>query len=164
MNQLTEQRRPTTQATLKRWRMRRRWLLLVLSLATLTGILSAAGVRAPLRRWLPRDDYDRFQGTWRILIDDRETPHRLCIENHRWQYLHDEGTRTYRLELDMTASPRQLRLELLDTRGLIGPVPRLHGLYAFESRNQVRLCLLPATEPLPPDWDQAELTLTLLRE
>lgn len=157
-------RPPTAAATpASRHRRRRRaaaWMLV----ATLTGVVAAAAFHVPWHRWWPRDDYDRFQGHWRVVVGERDTPLHVQVVGRRWEYLTEEGSRAYSLELDMTASPRRLQLELLDSRSLIGPVPRLHGLYAFEGPDRVRLCLLPALEPLPADWDGAVVIQTLLRQ
>jgi hypothetical protein len=136
----------------------------IFGVAVLGGILTAAGYTGLLWRYFPRHDYDRWQGRWRVVVHDRVTPHVIHVVGQYWQYEGTERGRTYRLELDPQAEPRRLYLELLDTRGLQGPTPRMHGLYAFESRHQVRLVLLPATEPLPKQWEEAEHVLTLLRE
>ncbi|MCS7020532.1 MAG: hypothetical protein NZ703_06930 [Gemmataceae bacterium] len=146
---------------------RNRWLrrLVAVLAAVAAGVLVSSWWTGALWQWLPRDDYDRFQGVWRIVVADRATPNRVRIVGDRWEYLAEQGdSRLYRMELDLNVFPRRLRLELLDNGGLVGPIPRLHGIYAFENRHQVRLCLLPAAEPLPESWDEVDLTQTLLRE
>lgn len=145
----------------RRWRGGRLALLLG---AVFAGILAAATYTGALWHYFPRHDLDRWQGRWRIAIEERATPNAIRVSGQRWEYEGQEGVRAYRLELDATAEPKRLSLELLDTRGLQGPTPRLHGLYAFEGRNRVRVVLLPQSEPLPLRWEEADHVLTLLRE
>jgi hypothetical protein len=147
------------------FRRRHTWQRLgIFLVAALGGILAAAGYTGALWYYFPRHDYDRWQGRWRIIVHDRATPHVVRVVGQHWEYEGAERERVYRLELDSQAEPRRLHLELLDTHGLQGPTPRMHGIYAFDSRHQVRVVLLPATEPLPDHWDQAEHVLTLIRD
>lgn len=145
----------------RRWRGQR---LVLLILAILAGILAAAGYTGALWHYFPRHDLDRWQGRWRIAIAERVTPNAIRVSGQRWEYEGEGGVRPYHLELDTTVEPRRLSLKLLDTRGLQGPTPRLHGLYAFDGRHRVRLVLLPQSEPLPDNWEEADHVLTLLRE
>ena len=52
------------------------------------------------------------------------------------------------MTLNESANPKQIDLDLIDTKGLRGAAVKLHGVYAFDNNKTVRIRLDPALEPL----------------
>ncbi len=105
----------------------------------------------------PSNDPERFQGDWQIAIAGRDTPIVIRIEGDRWQSVANaiEG-KPYRLSVNEAASPKEIDLDPIDTAGLKGPMPKLHGVYAFENNKTVRVRLEPGVNPRPTTLDDPE--------
>ncbi len=153
--------RPTPSRRQVRWRL---WLTLAGLAGVGLAIPMALAEPSPLRRWLPRTDWDRWHGQWRLYRDGQPLPVAVRVSDDVWEYVGENGSRAYRLSLDWSQRPHRLELELLDAGQLVGPTPRLHGIYEFDGRNQVRVCICPQQEPLPQSWEQAAVVLTFQRD
>lgn len=135
-------------------------------------VAGVLGVAAAVAAWFlfirepePRNDLERFRGDWQIVLAGRTSPNVVRVEGDRWAYQAGatEG-KAYRVTLNENADPKEIDLEPLDTAGIRGRVPRLHGIYAFDGRTAVRVSLSAATEPRPKSMDDDEaMVWTLLR-
>jgi uncharacterized protein (TIGR03067 family) len=139
----------------RRWGLRR---------AAIVGLLAGAGAGAAVAVWFlvfrepePRNDVERFQGDWKFSTPSRPDITFVRVSGDRWQYI-SNGTeaRAYRMTLNETTDPKQVDLEQLDTQGLSGSMPKLHGIYAFDNNRTVRVRLGPATEPRPTVLDDPD--------
>jgi uncharacterized protein (TIGR03067 family) len=134
----------------------RRWALLVpAGLALL--VAGGAVWYFALREKPPANDLERFQGEWKFATPGRPDVTFVRVEADRWQYVSNGvETQAFRLTLDEAASPRRIDLELIDTKGLRGPVPRLHGVYEFDGDRTVRVRLAPGVEERPTALDDPD--------
>ena len=65
----------------------------------------------------PKNDVERFQGEWSLGTPDRPDITFVRVSGDRWQYISNgEETRAFRMTLNETVSPKQIDLELIDTR------------------------------------------------
>ncbi|VTT97680.1 unnamed protein product [Gemmataceae bacterium] len=129
---------------------RKRRLALV---ALVLAAVAVAGYFA-LRTTEPRNDGERFQGDWQIAVAGRNTPNAVTVTGDRWENL---GGKAYRLTLNEAADPREIDLELIDAPKMTGPAVKLHGVYAFEGNNTVRMRVAPGTQPRPKSLDAADV-------
>jgi uncharacterized protein (TIGR03067 family) len=119
----------------------------------------------------PRNDAERFVGEWKLTHrlpgepDTDEGPVSVAVRvtGDRWQMLVGgrEG-KAFRLTLDESTNPKGIELELLDTTGLRGRTPKLHGVYAFEGNRKVRVRVRVVTQPRPKFLDDSNATDWLL--
>jgi uncharacterized protein (TIGR03067 family) len=135
-------------------------------LAALVGLLAVGGFAAwyfLIREPEPRDDMERFQGAWQISIAGRDTPVVVQVKAEHWLSVANavEG-KAYRLTVNESVNPKEIDLEPVDTAGLIGPTPRLHGIYAFENNRKVRVALNPGVLPRPTTFEGADAVVWML--
>lgn len=135
----------------------RRWLLAALVVLVVAGF---AGWYWGLREPEPRNDFERFQGDWSVAAGGREGRTAIRVIGDRWEYV---GGKAYRLTLHDDADPKQIDLEPLDLPKLVGPPPRLHGVYAFDDNRTVRVILGPAILPRPTALDDPDVVLVLTK-
>jgi len=137
--------------------------------AAITGLLT--GLAAAVAVWFfvfrepePKNDFERFQGEWKLGTPDRPEITFIRIEGDRWQYISNgQEARAYRMTLNETTNPKQVDLELIDTQGLRGMQPKLHGVYAFDGNKTVRVRLDPAVELRPTTLDDEELVKVMTK-
>jgi uncharacterized protein (TIGR03067 family) len=136
-------------------------------LAALFGLL-AVGVFAvwyfAIREPEPRNDMERFQGDWQIAIAGRgDTPNVVQVNGDQWQSVANAiKGRAYRLTLNEAVNPKEIDLDPIDTAGLVGPSPRLHGIYEFENNQKVKVVLTPAVLPRPKTFEEADAVVWML--
>ena len=130
---------------------RRRLLRRAAIVGLLAGTVAAVAVWFfVLREPEPKNDFERFQGEWKLSAPGRPDITFIRVTGDRWQYISNgQEARAYRMTLNEAASPKQIDLELIDTKGLRGMQPKLHGVYAFDGNKTVRIRLDPAVEPRP---------------
>jgi uncharacterized protein (TIGR03067 family) len=125
--------------------------------------------------WVIRDpgDLNRLQGDWQVSIAGRPTPTVIQVTGDRWQSVaNGVAGKPYRITLNPAANPKQIDLDPIETAGLRGPLPKLHGIYAFEGTGTVRVRVNDTTEPRPdtlddPDavvWQLTKVNLTTGRD
>jgi len=137
--------------------------------ATFAGLL--AGTVAAVVVWLlvfrepePKNDFERFQGDWKLGTPGRPDITFVRVSGDHWQYISNgQEARAYRMTLNESANPKQIDLELIDTQGLRGMIPKLHGIYAFDGNKMVRVRLDPAVEPRPTTLDDEDLVRVLTK-
>lgn len=128
----------------------------------------------------PKDDLGRFQGDWKLISgardenegDDRLPPKVVRIAGDRLKFLMGgkEG-KTFRIELNETASPKEIELTLLDAHGNPAGGYRSRGIYTID-RHIARLILEPVNKPRPRDfndpdsvvWELSRVKLTMPAE
>jgi uncharacterized protein (TIGR03067 family) len=127
------------------------------------GIIGFAVWYFAIHEHEPRNDMERFQGDWQIAVAGRDTPNVVRVEADRWQSVANamEG-KAYRLSVNEAADPREIDLDPLDAAKLIGPAPRLHGIYEFESDKLARVRLNPATLPRPKTFGEPDAVVWVL--
>jgi uncharacterized protein (TIGR03067 family) len=105
----------------------------------------------------PGNDLERFRGDWQISFAGRLSPNVVRVEGDHWRYQAGatEG-KAYRILLNESAVPKQIDLEPLETAGIRGRLPRLHGIYAFDGNSAVRVRLNDMTEPRPQTLDEPD--------
>ena len=125
----------------KKWGLRRAAII-----GLLLGTVAAVTVWwFAFREPEPKNDVERFQGEWKLGTPDRPDITFVRVSGDRWQYISNgQEARAFRMTLNETANPKQIDLELIDTKGLRGPPVKMHGVYAFEGNKTVRLRLDPA--------------------
>lgn len=149
----------------------RRRLVRLGAVVVLVAAAAFAGWHFLLRE--PRDDLERFQGEWR-LTDARQGPAgedavrvAVRVDGDRWQYLHGGGEgRAFRLSLNEAADPKEIDLELVPDRPLVGEPVKMQGVYAFDGNARVRVRLSVGRQPRPrslDDPDAADWVLTRVR-
>ena len=70
----------------------------------------------------PKNDVERFQGEWKLGTPDRPDITFVRVSGDRWQYISNgQEARAFRMTLNESANPKQIDLELIDTKGLRGP-------------------------------------------
>ncbi|MBA4188181.1 MAG: hypothetical protein C0467_09205 [Planctomycetaceae bacterium] len=118
------------------------------------------GIVAGLGMWFffiregePRNDLERLRGDWQIAIAGRDTPNAVSVASDRWEH---QGGKAYRVTLNEATDPRGIELELVDAPKLVGPAVKLHGVYAFDGNNKVRIRMAPGTQPRPKTLDDNE--------
>jgi len=115
----------------------------------------------------PKNDLERLAGDWQIAYAGRDTQNVVIVEGDHWQ--HQAGPmegKAYRIVLNEVANPREIDLELIDARKMVGPPVKLHGVYAFENSKTVRLRINPGIQPRPKtldDPDAMEWVLTRVK-
>jgi uncharacterized protein (TIGR03067 family) len=111
----------------------------------------------------PRNDLERFQGDWQLVVNDRATPNVVRIAGDRWQSSANavEG-RAYRIMLNEAANPKEIDLDPVDPGRFVGPAPRLHGVYAFEDNVTVRVRVNDTTGPRPNALDGPDAVVWVL--
>ena len=150
--------------------------LALLALVVVLLAFSAVGVwYALFHEREPADDRGRFQGEWKLVTPDRADGPVLVIrvEGDTWTYLTGgQPQKSYRLDLNPAAEPRQLTLTLLGDEG--EPVVArtsagksafvtLHGVYVV-GKGKATVALAPGTSPRPKALDDPDAqTLTLER-
>lgn len=126
-----------------------------------TMVLAAGAVwYLAIRDSEPKNDVERLQGEWQIHRDGKPTPNAVRIAGNTWEYVPGKA---WRLTLDESAAPRRIDLELQDMTGLLGPRPKLHGVYAFDGNRAIRIRLAPASEPRPGSLNDDDDVLELRR-
>jgi len=126
--------------------------------AALVVILAAGGFAV----WYwgfrgPRDDLERFQGDWQVSVAGRKTPVVIHVAGDQWQSVSNAvDGKVYRITLNAAPDPREIDLDPVDTAGIKGPVPKLHGIYAFDGNNTVRIRVNDTTEPRPQTLDDPD--------
>jgi uncharacterized protein (TIGR03067 family) len=108
----------------------------------------------------PRNDLERFAGDWKVIANDRESNLAVRVSGDRWEYV---GGKAYRITLNESASPKEIDLEPLDLPKLVGPSPRLHGIYAFDDNKTARVVLGPAILPRAKSLDDTDAILVLTK-
>jgi uncharacterized protein (TIGR03067 family) len=126
--------------------------------AALVVLLAAVGFA--VWYWVlrgPRNDLERFQGDWQVSVAGRKTPVVLQVAGDQWQSMSNavEG-KVYRITLNEAADPKEIDLDPVDTTGIKGPVPKLHGIYAFDGNAAVRVRVNDTTEPRPNTLDDPD--------
>jgi uncharacterized protein (TIGR03067 family) len=113
----------------------------------------------------PRNDLERLAGEWKLTDarqrrgDGDEVRLAVRVTGDTWTYIAAGGDgKAYRITLNEAANPKTIALELIDTSGLRGPAPKMHGVYAFEENTKVRVRLKDATQPRPKSLDDPEAT------
>lgn len=109
------------------------------------------GIRDPE----PRNDLERFQGDWQVAIAGRKTPIVIRVNGDNWQSVANavEG-KPYRITLNEVT--KEIDLDPIDTAGIRGPLPKLHGIYGFEGTTTVRVRVNDLSEPRPTTLDDPE--------
>jgi uncharacterized protein (TIGR03067 family) len=112
----------------------------------------------------PKNDYERFQGDWKLGTPGRPDITFVRVSGDRWQFISNgEEARAYRLTLNESTNPKQIDLDLIDTKGLRGAAVKLHGVYAFDNNKTVRIRLDPALEPRPTSLDDDEMVRVMTK-
>jgi uncharacterized protein (TIGR03067 family) len=132
------------------------------------AVLALVVVIAAVAVWFfflrgPRNDLERFGGDWQVTVAERVTPNVFRVRGDRWQsYANGIDGPAYRITLNETANPREMDLELMDASNIRGPVPRMHGIYAFDG-DEVRVRMNDATQPRPTPFDDPDAIVCVLR-
>jgi uncharacterized protein (TIGR03067 family) len=144
---------------------RRRGLRRAAIIGLLAGTVAAAVVWfVVFREPEPKNDFERFQGDWKLSTPSRPDITFVRVSGDRWQYISNgEEARAYRLTLNESANPKQIDLDLIDTKGLRGAAVKLHGIYAFDNNKTTRVSLDPALEPRPTTLDDDELVRVMTK-
>jgi uncharacterized protein (TIGR03067 family) len=135
-------------------------------LAALVAVVVALGGFAVwyflIRQPEPRNDLERFEGDWAMTVAGVEKPTVIRVKGDRWEWTANavEG-KAYRVTLNETANPKEIDLDPIDPPRMIGPVPRLYGVYAFDG-NTVRVRLSDATQPRPKTLDDPDAIVWVL--
>jgi uncharacterized protein (TIGR03067 family) len=109
--------------------------------------------------WAIRDpgDLNRLQGDWQVSIAGRPTPTVIQVTGDRWQSVaNGVAGKPYRITLNPAANPKQIDLDPIETTGLRGPLPKLHGIYAFTGSGTVHVRVNDTTEPRPETLDDPD--------
>jgi uncharacterized protein (TIGR03067 family) len=136
-------------------------------IATLIGLLAVVGFAVwyfAIREPEPRNDMERFQGAWQIATAERgDTPVVVEVNGDQWQSVANAVKgKAYRLTLNESVNPKEIDLDPVDTAGLVGPSPRLHGIYAFENNRKVKVVLNPGVLPRPKTFEEADAVVWML--
>ena len=136
-------------------------------IATLIGLLAVVGFAVwyfAIREPEPRNDMERFQGAWQIATAERgATPVVVEVNGDQWQSVANAVKgKAYRLTLNESVNPKEIDLDPVDTAGLVGPSPRLHGIYAFENNRKVKVVLNPGVLPRPKTFEEADAVVWML--
>ena len=107
-----------------------------------------------IREGEPKNDAERIRGDWQIAIAGRDTPNAVIVAGDRWEH---QGGKAYRVTLNEAADPREITLELLDAPKFKGPAVMMHGVYAFEGNNKLRIRIVPGTQPRPKSLDDPDV-------
>jgi uncharacterized protein (TIGR03067 family) len=137
-------------------------------LAVFVAIAGAAGVAVvgfavwyfAIHEPEPRNDLERFGGEWSVAAGGRESRNAIRVSGDRWEYV---GGKAYRITLNEAANPKEIDLDPLDLPKLIGPPPRLHGVYAFDDNKTARVILGPAILPRARSLDDPDAVLVLTK-
>jgi uncharacterized protein (TIGR03067 family) len=129
-------------------------------LVVLVGLVGLAVWYFLIREPEPRNDLERFQGDWAVSAAGRGPRNAIRVSGDRWEYV---GGKAYRMTLNEAANPKEIDLEPLDLPKLVGPPPRLHGVYEFEGNNSVRVILGPAILPRPKSLADPDVILVLTK-
>jgi len=123
----------------------------------IVGVLALGAIAVGYWGIYPSSDLERFQGDWQVSIAGRPTPTVIRIHGDTWQSIANavEG-KPYRITLNTASNPRQIDLDPMETTGLRGPLPKLHGIYAFASTSTVRVRVNDLSEPRPTTLDDPE--------
>ncbi|MBA4062490.1 MAG: hypothetical protein C0501_02060 [Isosphaera sp.] len=105
----------------------------------------------------PRTDLERFRGDWQIAVGGRTTPNVVTVAGDRWESsAAGVAGRAYRITLNEAADPKEIDLDPVDVANLVGRIPKLHGVYAFDGRSTVRVRVGDTTEPRPRTLDDPD--------
>ncbi|MCE9563637.1 MAG: hypothetical protein K8U57_16475 [Planctomycetes bacterium] len=110
-----------------------------------------------IRESEPKNDLERFAGDWQVSFAGRDTQNVIIIQGDQWQ--HQAGPvegKAYRITLNEAVNPREIDLEQIETRKMVGPLPKLRGVYAFENNKTVRLRINPGPQPRPKSLDDPD--------
>ena len=114
----------------------------------------------------PANDLEALQGDWQVTIAGRETPNVIHVKDDQWQAVaNGVPARAYRVTLNEAANPKEIDLDPIDDRKMIGPRPKLYGIYAIDG-NTARVRLSDTTQPRPTTFDDPDavvLTLTKVK-
>lgn len=117
----------------------------------------------------PRNDLERFRGEWRLAREwekaggDDAVRTAVRVTDDRWQYLHGGGDgREYRITLNEQADPKEIDLDLIETRKLAGAAVRMRGVYRFDDDRTVRVRFGVGGEPRPKALDEPDAVVLVL--
>jgi uncharacterized protein (TIGR03067 family) len=136
-----------------------RSFLLLAAIVLLPAIAGFAVWYFVVREPEPRNDLERFRGEWNLSLNGRDTPNAIRVTGDRWEYV---GGKVYRIVLNEAANPKEITLEFQNVTGLRGPLPHLHGIYAFDGNQTARLCLSPVSDPRPTTFDDPDAQVQVL--
>ena len=143
-----------------------------LAIVMLLGVCGFAvwywGIREPE----PKDDLGRFQGDWKLTIGGRmekggndDLPVvAVRISGDLWKNLGSgKEVRSYRIELNESANPKEIELILLDADGKPLGGYRSHGIYTID-RKTARIIVEPVNKPRPKTFDDPDAVVWELKK
>lgn len=127
-----------------------RGIWVYLPLAAILGAVWYFAIHTPE----PRDDFGRFQGTWKLAPDGREKqfPVTVRVAGDQWVYVvGNNEQKKYRLTLRPEADPKEIDLTQLGADGQPSAFI-LKGIYAFDD-GSVKVLTAPTPLPRPTTFD-----------
>jgi uncharacterized protein (TIGR03067 family) len=155
------------QTATRRWP---KWLARAFALVLILGVCGGAAWYWGIREPEPKDDFGRFQGEWIQTFGEQDVNARtekspavaVRITGDIWQFLVDGREKnSFRMSLSETASPKEIELTRIDSRGNPIGEYRSHGIYTID-RKTARIIVAPVNLPRPMDFDNPDSVVWVL--